>query len=119
MDFLGLSGTFWDFPGLFATDHGDCRCHFPIAFVKGKWYIWYGHGDFCAVLVRSPICAVLARSMTAPKVDHDVPYPNTAHKFTFGTVLGGMISHLVRSTQPVCTFGMVIQCKEFAVAELL
>ena len=50
--------------------------------------------------------------MTAPKVDHDVPYPNTAHKFTFGTVLGGMISHLVRSTQPVCTFGMVIQCKE-------
>ena len=78
----------------------------------GKWYIWYGHGDFCAVLVRSPICAVLARSMTAPKVDHDVPYPNTAHKFTFGTVLGGMISHLVRSTQPVCTFGMVIQYKE-------
>ena len=85
----------------------------------GKWSIWYGHGDFCAVLVRSPICAVLARSMTAPKVDHDVPYPNTAHKFTFGTVLGGMISLIALSTQPVCTFGMVIQCKEFAVAELL
>ena len=88
-------------------------------FEKGKWYIWYGHGDFCAVLVRSPICAVLARSMTAPKVDHDVPYPNTAHKFTFGTVLGGMISLIAPPTQPVCTFGMVIQYKEFAVAELL
>ena len=72
--------------------------------VKGKWYIWYGHGDFCAVLVRSPICAVLARSMTAPIVDHDVPYPNTAHKFIFGAVLGGMISLIATSTQCIALF---------------
>ena len=88
-------------------------------FFEGKMVHLVRSWRFCAVLVRSPICAVLARSMTEPKVDHDVPYPNTAHKFTFGTVLGGMISLIAPPTQPVCTFGMVIQCKEFAVDELL